>query len=750
MFMVVCLVLCGASVFAADEPRRIFGLTNDKRIRSFSLLQNDSVITLRYRDRLWGYNSATGEKKWEIKVDDWAGGDIYLTWNDKLYLMPLKKGLAAYDVNTGKQVWKSDFEVKLKEFVNSYSYKDNFLLEFNEVLVSLNPDTGAVAWQTEVPAVSKDTGKLGVQRLHYISQDWGSRILLAGEKGPVLLDAKTGEVMWQSDRRFSGEIKKPVLFASDTQDSTILLYDKGASGLNLKTGEEAWYINDDAEDVEGLVQFENNGGRYCMFAFVNQTVTLDAATGKIMWTADKDSAFKGRPYTITSDSGDLLAVTARNAGPQSSFLTLYRLAADTGAVKWKRDLSNSKMTNWTYKNLAGSKQRQLSMWYKQAVTPQGLLFQVWGADTHKLTNKDEIGEKKGEGLIMVDPASGAVVWRSYLTLMDAVKKDVDKMWGPLYGSGIIKTTRNVFSPDDPLYQEMIPAPIITEDAAYAPGNDSLLKIDLNTGTTIWTSLPYGYLSKIVPSGNELYGVQGTAQWEYYTDLNFMNNFKAHELIVKSRTQGFFCLDAATGKQLWLIDSSKKPYFIFPPIVDKDNAAFYVTDGKYLRRLELKPDTGGFAWELDLEKAKIGEIGIEKGVAFQKIGGSFWVAADLILHGGMYAVSYDHRMVHGVRQLADGDLLAIAGKGAARIWSDGKMKWRLQWEWKTNKTNFYPTLVQSDKYLLYQSNKKLYCVDIETGAIKWATKEAKDAEFKIDKEEKRIFVVDNDEVTAYEI
>ena len=48
-----CLILCAASVFAVDAPRKIFGFENDKRVENFTLLQDDSLIAIRQSNRLW-------------------------------------------------------------------------------------------------------------------------------------------------------------------------------------------------------------------------------------------------------------------------------------------------------------------------------------------------------------------------------------------------------------------------------------------------------------------------------------------------------------------------------------------------------------------------------------------------------------------------------------------------------------------------------------------------------------------------
>lgn len=738
-----CLTLFRVTASGANAPKKIFGFENDKRIGNFALLQDDSIIAIRERTRLWGYDSATGEKKWELKVKGGIDEGRHLIWNDKLYLMPLKKGMAAFDVNTGKQVWESKFDIKMQGFRDSYSYTDNFLLEFEDDLISLNPETGEVVWKSEKMEYSKAAGKADAQRFYYLTKDWGSRILILGKKGPVLMDAKTGKTLWQSVHDFSDEIEKPVLFTSDSKDAAVILYEEGASSVNLKTGEEAWFIKDEFEDATGLVQFENKGGKYCMFAFGKKLVMFDAVSGKILWETARDSEFKGRPYTVRGDGDDMLVVSARNSG--GGYLTLYRIAFDTGAIKWKRDIASSKLPHVNFKiPILGIRVRNNSVWYRQPVeTPKGWLFQVWGNDTRKLDNKNAIGEKEGEGLIMINPATGDVVWRSYFSVMKDIKKDTTKMQDGMMKAGIFGKARNIHAPDDKIYPEMLPEPVIAEDGIYAYGNDSLLKLNMETGAVIWSSQPYGYLSKIIPFGKEVYCVQGSAQWTYTADAK---KEKAEDIIIQSRKQGFFAVEAATGKQIWLIDSSKKPYSIFTPLVDKSNASLYVTDGRYLRRLDLKPDTKGFVWEIDLKKSKIGEIGAEAGVVFKMTSKTF-------SGGGSYSTitkTYSVGMEHGVWQLANGDLLAIAEEGPARIGQDGKFKWQLEWEWKRNKIRFTPMRIQNDKYIIYQYKNKLYCVDLETGNVKWMTKESKDADIMFDTKEQRMFIVGDDEVTAYEI
>ncbi|HNW42931.1 MAG TPA: PQQ-binding-like beta-propeller repeat protein [Elusimicrobiales bacterium] len=741
------LVAAGANSAASAEnaPQKLFHIENDKRVGNFSLLQDDSIIAIRERTRLWSYDGNTGAKLWETKVKGGVDDGMHLVWNDKLYLMPLKKGMVAFDVNTGKQVWETKLDVKMKDFYKSYSYKDNFLLEFEKDMISLNPDTGEVAWRTSDMEYSKAAGKAGAQRLYYISKDWGSRILLLGKKGPSLIDAKTGKVLWKSEHDFSDEIEKPVLFTSAGQEAALLLYEEGASSIDLKTGQEAWFIKDEFEDATGLVQFEKDGGKYCLFAFGKELVMFDALSGKILWRTGKDSDLKGRPYMVQADGGNLLILTTRNLGTKGGLLTLFRASFDTGGVAWKRDLAFSKQMHMNFKiPIFGIRMRNSGIWYRDPIkTPNGLLFQTWGTATRKLDDKGEPGEKEGEGLIMVNPETGDVVWRSYFKVFDTVSADAQKILAGESEAGIAGKGRNAMSANDVGYQNMIPAPVITGDVVYAMGNEGVLKLELATGKTLWESPKYGYVSKIMVDNGVVYGFQGSASWAYTADAK---KEKADDVIIQSKKQGYFSLDAASGKELWNIKSSKKPYSIFNAIVGKDGKDLFLCDGRYLRRLDLTPATKGFAWELDLKKSDIGEIGAEEGVVFKERGTTF-------SNYGSYTektTSYDVSMQHGAWQLANGDLLVIAAEGPARISADGKIKWKTEWDWKRNKINFTPTRLQADKYLVYQYKKKIFCLDLETGEIKWMTKEAKNSEIEFDAKEQKMFIVDDDEVSAYAI
>jgi hypothetical protein len=173
---------------------------------------------------------------------------------DRLYLQVQQGGqqfVLAFDVNTGKQVWKTP--------------------------------TGK-SYDEEHGNGPRGTPTVEAGRLYAISTD-GTL---------VCLETATGKVVWSLNfaERFGGRVPHWAYSESPLVDGDRLIVTPGGRGaavvaLNKKTGELIWKSQDDAAGYSSAVALEVGGTHALAVMTGEAAIGLDAASGKLLWRFPK-------------------------------------------------------------------------------------------------------------------------------------------------------------------------------------------------------------------------------------------------------------------------------------------------------------------------------------------------------------------------------------------------------------------------------------------------------------------------------
>ncbi|MEM9595794.1 MAG: PQQ-binding-like beta-propeller repeat protein [Acidobacteriota bacterium] len=215
--------------------------------------------------------------------------------------------------------------------------------EAEEVIVSLNPDTGATLWEH---AYGAPTEKLG-----FVDKSWGdapqATPLLAGESVIGLgftgiltsVDAATGELRWRHDLPktqstgipYFGHAASPIRVG----DSVVVLAG-GASAFDLSSGEPRWRNRDFAASYASPILVEGPGGPQIVAAAAGEVVGLDPADGRMLWRrehANQHRTFLSSPLAGTGPNADVVFASAYFLGSLA-----LRLRED-GSIEelWQRE-----------------------------------------------------------------------------------------------------------------------------------------------------------------------------------------------------------------------------------------------------------------------------------------------------------------------------------------------------------------------------------------------------------------------------
>ncbi len=741
------IISLAVSAFALKEPEVLFDVKTDKKIQEIKILgQHGELILIFNDDRIFVHDGNTGKKIWEDKVPGYVDDGLNMVWNSEKYVTSMKKGMRCYDIATGKIDWETQTEVKMKTFRQYVNFKTNFILFFKKQMQSFNPNTGAIAWSNDAFELSGTLEEAGLSNIYQFSRPYGDRLLLLGDKNAYLYDGKDGTLLgtapveWNSDlvkMHLKGDdVPEPVSFAGDNMAT--FFCEEQTSGFDLRTGKVVWTVEEVVDQKRGFLSFEKGASHYLLFGFKKKSMLLNVEEGKIVWETGEDLAMDPVLAQLLDDGtlfylGYKKSITSKIEpfGVAGSFQIAYGLDFATGKPKWGPSV------------LAYTRAAAFNMFgmVPQMVTfkgpyprPDGWLFYVFGMQAAVPEGKYD--QKGGEGFVLIDPKTGKIKWRTTgLVMYDNWSKNVV---APKLGNVAPNYYRDEGAAPDPIFEG---------DAAYIAANNTVVKIDLNSGKPIWQGPEYSFVYSYTVDKGKVFGPIGYAKWNYAANAA---RGSAEDNITKTKRVGYFVLDAATGKQVFAIEKAKIPLQIHFDQYDAATNSVYLCDGEVLRGLNL--NSGKYDWEMNLDKQLNGVISAEDGVIFKNSGVSISSSTSLDGAGG-YTITttttttYDISMEHRVIWRGD-RILVLAKEGPAMVGVDGKIIWKGEWDWKSTKINFAPTL--TDNGIVYQYKKKLTYLSLADGSLIWQTKESGDADFAFDKTGTKIFIIEKKNIAAYKL
>jgi outer membrane protein assembly factor BamB len=743
LFALIFLVNSGA--LSGNPPPVLFDVKTEKPVSQIYFVgENQDYILVTNRANIFVYNSQTGKLIWEDKVKGFTDEGLELIWNQTHYIVSYKQGMRCYELATGRVLWETTTPLKMKEYSTYFNFRTGFILNFGNKLMGFDPNNGQVKWSSESLDWNSDLAEENISNIYGYSRETGDRLLVLGKKVTQLLDAASGKILGTVEIDYNKKNKEPV---GEIGKSAIALFGKKETkSLDLRSGKLMWAMEEQVDARRGYVIFDYQGKNYAVFALKKALMLFDLEQGVKVWETGEDYAMELEKVYLYPD-GTLMAVGIQNvsykmlkAGDKNHGCYTKAFGFDflTGKVKYETIIGYSTQAT-IYATIPLI---NITIGYRNSVCqvePEaagGALFYYFGNEGMKI---DKIGvkwDKPGnEGLTLMDPSTGQVKWRTDLVLWANWDKDLRKAVALKPGATLTNPSIDLFETPPLVYEG---------NYAYLNGNNRLVKIDLTSGKTVWESPQYGLISHFHISDGRIYGEMGYSKWLEWYDVN---KLEAKDEIRRSSNNGYFILNEADGKEVWKTDKLKTPIDLFlHHYVEGGKLA--LCDGDFLRMLNLS--SGKYDWQIDLKKELTGPISGEKGIVFVLTGVSRSTSYGYDSYTVTTTKTYDISMEHGVFPQPNGDLLVIAEKGPALVGLDGKVKWEKEWDWKPTKINFTPTITENG--IIYQYKKMMYYISLKDGSIIWESKErsATDCDIFLDKDKKRIFIVEPKNITAYKL
>ncbi|MCB2199699.1 PQQ-binding-like beta-propeller repeat protein [bacterium] len=727
----VLLVLFVASTAIAGDAPLLFSLKLKKPITNIYTIGEDAdKLFLHNKSRLFMYDGNKGNVLWEAEVPKATDDGLNMVWNDTYYIASMKKGMIAFNLSDGSEAWKTDRKMKMNEFYDYYNFPTGFILTFEDVILGFDPNSGEVKWTQEEFGYSNKLWQNGLETVFSYERPYGNRLLLLGEKSTYLYSAETGKILGKVPVSFSGnEGEDPVLEISENLLG--ILCKDGTVAIDLETGGEVWRVDYPVDPDYGYEVFEHDSGKYALLNYKKGFTTLDLLNGDVLWSTDDDTEVTPVYQEVYEDGTlALIAFKSKAIGLGSAFFG-YGFDLMTGEKKY-----GPLPIIWSGAASAFG-QMQAAIWPVKVMDEEIILL-TFGASPYKI--EDDPSQTYGmnvagrhpngsEGFVRYNMKTGELKYRTDLVLFDN--------WS--------KHRRNAaYGRQDPgawVDTNVFPHPVLDNDGnAYIVAEPGAVKVDLETGETIWSSPDYEHTGYLNLCSGKLVGTIGYAQFRWITE-----NQKAKDATLESKKHGFFMLDAATGEELWTYPGKvKDPLGSQFTYFDKETKAYYLSNGETLQRINI-PEPG-VAWELDFKKDLTGRIEAGNAIAFVLTGISGHQSGDYMITEKTYSVQ--HALY--VDWLGDGKMMVRGPDGPALLDLDGNVLYTGDWKWNPSKMNLIPTNTLGG--MLYQYKDKLRMVSLEDGSQLWESKEklAKEADLHFTDNMGKLFVVGDKSVTCYKI
>ncbi|MEM9479636.1 MAG: PQQ-binding-like beta-propeller repeat protein [Verrucomicrobiota bacterium] len=257
----------------------------------------------------WIQENLTKEE--QINYDWWVAGRI-------------KKGPSAIDLEDIEKIRA----VQNKEFKDAEAF-DAWLAELdvpdrvkeevlkktpdtkkvaNDVVICLDVETGKTLWKAELEGAPTGRGSASTPCYHE------GRIYAAGSERVFCVDAKSGEVIWDTPNPAKGPASSPMIYGN-----TILVASNGLRALDATTGEEKWMQKEVNHNNASPVVWESADKPVVFCNSKNDLKALDFQTGEILW------ALPGGGDSTPSVVGDQLAVYGKGEKNKPHQLMLFAL-----------------------------------------------------------------------------------------------------------------------------------------------------------------------------------------------------------------------------------------------------------------------------------------------------------------------------------------------------------------------------------------------------------------------------------------
>jgi len=637
----------------------VWDLKMDEEIQEYNFLRDGKFIFLRNGKYAWLYNSETGKKVYDLKIDDYEKLGVQ-TLTGERYLVSGDDVLQCFDALTGKLLWKQEYKDVSQDEYNGMSETDDLtVLRYGTMHVAVNLKTGAEVWRQKIE-YNADLNKPGDNNWNRSIIGKQNKLMILGDGDELALyDLANGKkVLALEDYEVNPMlVEKQYAWYHESSDETyaMFLLDDAAVVVDLVHNKQVskHEIKYDS-DIDPLMPvasgcavlgknkilyFDDATGKICeveaaagdfrtyrimevagksifIAGLSDKMFAIDLAAGKLLWESKKDDPqFEGycHRYLKAIDKDILVSYGNSYMSNKGTSFTLMRINAFTGKVAFKTpEIARSSIAkpNWirsltNFMQKISNQQRtfgydKLGIEYSLFEYKDNIVVGILSID--KLENP-ETRESGGDGCVIVDPTTGKILFKNYLPLVD-------------YSAGGHK-------PDMPWH----PEPILEGKYLTLLGDEGVAVYDLDAKKLAFSSLGTlkGFPEDAMIVNDVLYVKFGNKK--FTVELSAAKNiFDSMGMKVKDRWDedpyGFAAYDIKRGALLWRTETKEDPGFLTPGFslrgnYDPATKRLYYGDEKTIYALQCRPDGGKFDYTIDVADKKIGKMPFKKTYAIQE-------------------------------------------------------------------------------------------------------------------------------------
>lgn len=819
--LIPVFVLAVFSCFIASAQIPKWKLDVGEQIKDYSFLKDGKFLFLTNYEYSWLFNSETGEKVYELREKEFEKTGVHQLVGEK-YLIGTDNDLKCYEALTGNLVWKQEYaKVSQDEFSDLDWLGNTLVVRYGKIHLGIDLSTGEELWRTNIEYngdISKKGGwnykKLEKQNLLIALMDDDLLGLFQFSYGKKVFEGKEYEIrdeLVEKSRRYfyvspderylvflldkqmavvDAVEKKELIripMKYDTDYETIIETSKGCVVLGK---ENLVFVNDStgatAEVKAAVSDFRTYevmkvGDNDIFFAGLEDGMfAIDLNAGKVLWqTKEKDPKFEGYAHRYLKIDGNSLLMTYTNGGTQGTPFCLMSIDVTTGNINYQTPtifMSRiytpgilRSIGKFLLGTVAGQKHSfgYENIGFDYTITEfEGNL--VFSTVSKAMIIHPETKDEGGEGIVIVDPKTGQIIFKDYVQLTD-------------YSYSAQATN------EAPVFN-----PMIDKNMAVLLGDEAIAVYDLSAKNRMLFSKETlkGVPADATIVDNILYIKFGSYKFDVKLDPPD-GIFGYLGMKIDKRWDedpyGFAAYDITSGKQLWWIETKVDPGFLTPMFSLKNNydsssKRLYFADEENIYALQMKPDGGRFDYTFNLDKNGLGEMPMKETFAIQEwpIGSK----STTTTYGYGYSITTTTTSIGGaeydkyVSNLEEADAAcqykgfgntiwgAVAKKCLRAVYAgshiftigqdalslinaaDGTVIWKHVWEYDPKGIQYLPKIFNGK--LVYCLDRKLTCVDLVNGETLWQNKEAKRPIFFNAPNEKYLYVIDEEEIRGYEL
>jgi len=299
------------------------------------VIYQDQVITAT-RDILYSIDSNTGEKKWEMKLDQEISelsqlnkNKIYIVTKFVMKFTETYKNISIYpilyciDLDTNKILWKlNDINISgVIESLNGSYVNGNIVYFKDDTMAYINGDTGKLIWEDKIKDLKQNLSEAEISLIK-------NKIYHCTDEGLVCINLDTHELIWKTNYLILSHfiVSNDRIYA-DSRDNNFYCINRNNGTLIWKYNIE----NDTGKERLGCsAPFLHKDKIYIGGDYANNYIfCLNSENGELIWKYKTGDIVTTSPYAINNQ---LYAA--------SSDTYLYCLNSENGALVWKAEVGS--------------------------------------------------------------------------------------------------------------------------------------------------------------------------------------------------------------------------------------------------------------------------------------------------------------------------------------------------------------------------------------------------------------------------